>query len=141
MNDIEVLKEIFKNSSTAVYSMQKICDKIEEKAFYDLICEQKNNTQKIVDESEQMLIKANEKPEEIDLITKGSIKSGIMIKTFTDCSSSNIADILIQGNNMGINDLRKIMNSAVIENTQINRLANELISLQESNIERLKNYL
>ena len=141
MNDILVLKEVYKNSSTGVYSMKKICEKIEDKVFFDLISEQKDDMQKIVDESEQLLISYDEQPDDIGLMSKSGIVSSIMFKTISDNSPSNIADILIKGNSMGINNLRKVMNSAVIENNQISRLANELLSLQENNIERLKNYL
>ena len=81
-----------------------------------------------------------------DEITKPSLASkvmtwyGIKIKTLTDTSNSKIAELMLQGTNMGIIEGRKILNNKNIDK-EIHKLMQEFVVMQEKNVETLKTYL
>ena len=65
---------------------------------------------------------------------------GIEIKTLKDNSNSKIAELLLQGTNMGIIEGRKILNKKEIDK-KVNELIEKYVTMQEDNVEILKQYL
>ena len=57
-----------------------------------------------------------------------------------DNSTSKIADILINGTNMGIIEGRKLLNNKAMDK-KTKKLVTEYIKMQERYIEKLKKYL
>ena len=66
---------------------------------------------------------------------------GIELNTLTDTSNSKLAQILIQGNDMGIIKGTKLLNNLTFEDSQIENLLKDFINLQQENIEGLKKFL
>ena len=65
---------------------------------------------------------------------------GVEMKTLTNHSNSKIAELLIQGTDMGIIEGRKIYNNKKIDKEVLD-IVNKFIEMQENSIEELKNYL
>ena len=65
---------------------------------------------------------------------------GIEMKTLTDHSTSKIAELLLQGTNMGIIEGRKILNKKNIDK-EVNDIISEYVTMQEKSVETLKQYL
>ena len=73
-------------------------------------------------------------------MTKAMTWSQINMKTMNDTSTSKIAELLLQGTNMGIIEGRKILNNKNIDK-KIHKIIEEYVELQEKYIEKLKKYL
>ena len=80
------------------------------------------------------------KPHETGVMTKAMTWSGIEMKTLMDDSNSKIAELLLQGVNMGIIEGRRILNQKKI-NKEVNDLVSRYVLMQEKSVEILKNYL
>lgn len=65
---------------------------------------------------------------------------GIEMKTFMDERDSKIAELLVEGLNMGIIEGRKLLNHKNCE-SQVQLLIHEYVSMQEEAIETFKNFL
>jgi len=65
---------------------------------------------------------------------------GIEMKTLTDDSTSKIAELIMQGTNMGIIEGRRLLNDKET-NEEINSLVQEYVDMQETAIEKLKQFL
>ena len=65
---------------------------------------------------------------------------GINMKTMMDKSNSKIAELLLQGTNMGIIEGRKLLNNKNMDK-EINELLQEFVTMQEDWVEVLKKYL
>lgn len=65
---------------------------------------------------------------------------GIEIQTLTDKSDSKIAELLLQGTNMGIIEGIKLLNNKEISK-EVKDLIQEFVNMQENTIEYLKKYL
>ena len=64
----------------------------------------------------------------------------VEMETMKDDSTSNIAEFLMQGINMGIIEGRKLLNHKDT-NEQINSLVQEYVDMQEDAVEKLKTFL
>ena len=62
------------------------------------------------------------------------------MKTMNDTSNSKIAEILLQGVNMGIIEGRKILNKKSL-NEEVNEIVLEYVTMQEEAVNTLKDYL
>ena len=62
------------------------------------------------------------------------------MKTLTDNSTSKIAELLLQGTNMGIIEGRRLLNHKS-SNEEINSLVEEYVNMQEKAVEKLKTFL
>lgn len=66
---------------------------------------------------------------------------GIELNTLTNKSNSQIAQILIQGNDIGVIKGTKLLNNMEFEDKQIKNILEDFVRLQQKNIENLKKYL
>ena len=65
---------------------------------------------------------------------------GIEMKTFMDDSTSKIAELLLQGTNMGIIEGRRLLNHKGTPD-EIHELVQEYVDMQEDAVEKLKTFL
>ena len=65
---------------------------------------------------------------------------GIEMRTVFDDSDSKIAELLLQGTNMGIIEGRRILNNKTMDK-EVEKLAKEYVTMQEDSVENLKKYL
>ena len=65
---------------------------------------------------------------------------GIEMRTLLDESTSKIAELLMQGTNMGIIEGKKIINHKTMDK-KVHKLCTEYIMMQEKYLDRLKEFL
>jgi len=65
---------------------------------------------------------------------------GIEMKTMFDKSNSKIAELLLQGTNMGIIEGRKLLNNKGTD-PNVEKLVSDYVKNQEEAVEKLKEYL
>lgn len=62
-------------------------------------------------------------------------------KTLADPSASNIAEMVIQGNNMGITKSLKHLNDYAGNDPEVRNLAEKLLETEQANVEQMKPFL
>ena len=140
-DDQEILKEVQKNSSMAINAINTISEKVHDNALQQELSKQKLWYSVIQNKATDRL--QNERAEEYhasamqDLMLKG----GIQMNTFTNCSTSKIAELMIQGSNRGITSMWKALRHNQLAGDDAVELAKELMDFEEKNIEKLKAYL
>lgn len=83
---------------------------------------------------------SDKKPHETNAMTKAITWYGIEMKTFLDDSTSKIAELLLQGTNMGIIEGRKLLNHKDT-NSDVHQLVQEYVDMQEDAVEKLEQFL
>ena len=80
---------------------------------------------------------------EENLFTRLSARVGVAINTMLDESGSHIAEMMIEGSNMGITELTKLLNDQRMHGDakEAARLAEDVVHFEERNLEMLKQYL
>ena len=96
---------------------------------------------KIKKEIEEIYPEYNDgKPHETSALNKARKWNGKKMKTLTDDTTSKLAELLLQGINMGIIEGRRILNKKEIDN-KVNEIVSDYVSMQEMSMEVLKKYL
>ena len=142
MNEnINALDEIHKGSCMGMDAIHFILEKVKEKEFKEILEKQHESYKKINKEIEKIYPKYNDdKPHETSTMNKIMTFYVIEMKTFLDVSDSKVAELLIQGTDMGIIEGRRVLNNKSINN-EVNKIVDEYVKMQEKYLEDLKKYL
>ena len=144
MQNKDTLDELNKGCTMGLDAIKYVLDKVEDDSFKKVLDSFYKKYQKIHNDIETVYdnySKENETPTETGIITKAMTWSGVEMKTLTDTSNSKIAEILIQGTNMGIIEGRKLINHKPDLSKEVETILNEFVNMQEEEVETLKKYL
>ena len=141
MQEIEILKEISKDSKMGMDSINMVGEKVQDEKFKKLLDEQHNEYQNIFDRTQELLVKHDESIEDVPTMQKMMGWMGIQMNTMTDKSNSQLSELLIQGNDMGIIKGHKLLNGSNFTTPEIENLLSDFVRLQEKNIDDLKKWL
>ena len=141
MENINALDEINKGACMGMDAISFVLEKIEDEEFKKEIEREYDEYHKIEEEIEKTYHKYDDgKPHETNVLNKAMTWSGIEMKTLTDTSNSKIAELLLQGVNMGIIEGRKILNQKKL-NKEVRNIISKYVTMQEESVEILKKYL
>ncbi len=140
-NDINVLDELNKGACMGMDAIDFIIDKVEEDDFRDLLEKQRKKYSEISNDINELYKEYSYKePHETSNMNKAMTWYGIEMKTMTDHSTSKIAELLVQGTNMGIIEGRKLLNHKDVDKN-VEKIAEKYVAMQENSLEELKKYL
>ena len=141
MENINVLDEINKGACMGIDAISFVLDKVQDEKFKKEIEREEKEYHMIEERIQKIYPKYDKgKPHETNAFVKAMTWSGIEMKTLTDNSNSKIAELLLQGVNMGIIEGRRILNEKKI-NKEVEKIVSDYVTMQEENVEILKRYL
>lgn len=140
-NEINVLDELNKGACMGKDAIHFVLDKVEDNNLKQVLNEQYEKYNNITKRISELYPEySNNEPHETNALNKVLTWYGIEMKTITDKSSSKIAEILLQGTNMGIIEGKKLLNHKHTD-LEVNKLMDEYVSMQEDAVEKLKKFL
>lgn len=140
-NEINVLDELNKGCCMGMDAIHFILDKVEDENLKQELNHQYDQYQSISSKISELYPEyKNNKPHETNTMNKVMTWYGIEMKTLMDNSTSKIAELLLQGTNMGIIEGRKLLNHKETD-SKVHRLVQEYVSMQEKAVEKLKKFL
>lgn len=142
-NDInlKVLKELGKGAKMGTDSISFVFKKVSDKEFSDELSFQYNQYDDIVNRINDIYTKYDLVPDNTNIKTEFMTWMGIQMNTMEDKSNSKIAELLIQGNTMGIIEGRRLLNNNPNVDPEIQKTLDDFVKLQENTVEKLKIYL
>ena len=139
--DINALDEIHKGSCMGMDAINFVLDKVEDDSLKKELDSEYKEYKDINEKIESIYPNYNDgKPHETSVMNKAMTWSGIEMKTMTDDSTSHLAELLLQGVNMGVIEGRRILNKKKI-NKEVESIVSDYVTMQEKNVETLKKYL
>ena len=84
---------------------------------------------------------SEDEPHKTSAMNKMMTWYGIEMKTFMDSSTSKIAELLLQGTNMGIIEGRRLINENANAADDVKGILHDFVVMQEDSVETLKKYL
>lgn len=141
MKEIEILKEINQNAKMGMDSLSTVLKKANDDKFKSTLHAQHDEYQNIFDRTQELLVKNNSQLEDTPAIQKAMSWMGIQFNTANDTSNSKLAELLIQGNDMGIVKGIKLLNNHSFLDNEIKNILSDFVRLQEKNIDDLKKFL
>ena len=140
-NEVNVLDELNKGACMGKDAIHFILDKVNNEDLKEELNIQYHKYKDISDKINEIYPQYNEgKPHETSTINKVMTWYGIEMKTLTDESTSKIAELLLQGTNMGIIEGRKLVNHKNTDE-EVHKLVQEYVDMQEQAVEKLKQFL
>lgn len=140
-NNIDILDELNKGCCMGSDAVKFILEKIEDKKFKK-VCED------LLEEYEDLEERINkvydkysdDEPHETNAMNKVMTWSGIQMRTMNDGSDSKLAEMLLQGLNMGIIEGRRLINKKD-EDPKVKEIMQEYVDVQEEYVEEIKEFL
>lgn len=140
-DDQEILKEVQKNTGMAVKAINTISEKVCDDIMRYEISKEKRKYLDIYHKAEDRLQQEKAEGYHGSAMEDMMLKGAIQMNTMMNCSSSKIAELMIQGSNRGITSMWKSMNHHESATPVSLEVAKELMDLEEKCIEQLKRYL
>lgn len=139
--NINALDEIHKGAYMGMDALHFISDKIEDEKFREVLRKEYDQYQEIAKKIEEIYPKYNnDQPHKTTTMDKAMTWYGIEMKTFTDKSNSKIAELLLQGVNMGIIEGKRVLNNKNLDK-EVHNIIDKYVNMQEKSVETLKKYL
>ena len=140
--NINALDEINKGASMGMDAIHFIIDKIENEDFKSVVDKQYKDYKKISETINNIYDKynSNDEPHETSVVNKVMTWYGVEMKTLMDKSDSKIAELLLQGTNMGIIEGRRILNNKALDE-EVKDIMSKYVTMQEECVDKLKDYL
>lgn len=109
--------------------------------FRQALEQQRTEYHHIHNSADELLRKHGGRPEDVSAFAKWSSELSSGVKTMMDSSESNIADMMIRGNTMGVTKGMQTMRECNVSDTAVTSLANKLIATEQANINQMKKFL
>ena len=140
-NEVNVLDELNKGACMGKDAIHFILDKVKDEKLREELNNQYKGYEKISNKIKELYSEYNDdKPHETNAVNKVMTWNSINMKILTDDSTSKIAELLVQGTNMGIIEGRKLLNHKPVD-SEVHSIAEEYVSMQEKAVENLKKFL
>jgi len=143
-NEVNVLDELNKGTCMGRDAIHFILDKVKDEDLKKELNVQyekyKSISDKICELYPEYSDKSGATPHETNTMNKVMTWYGIEMKTLMDDSTSKIAELLLQGTNMGIIEGRKLLNHKDTD-ANVEKLVREYVDMQEDAVEKLKSFL
>lgn len=139
--NLEVLNNIYQNTSMGISSLDEIEKHSDDEKFINVIRAQKRDYIKFNDTARERIREYGKEPKDINPMIKMYSNFGMKAETFLDESTSKLAQMVIEGNNMGIVQLEKTLNEAKLIDDSVKRFSHGLITMEQKSIDELKSYL
>ena len=139
--NINALDEIHKGACMGVDALSFVLDKVEDEEFKKELKREYNDYKAIATEIEEIYPKYNDdEPHDTNVMNKAMTWSEVEMKTINDRSNSKIAELLLNGVNMGIIEGRRILNKKKIDD-EVSKIVSKYVTMQERSVDVLKSYL
>lgn len=140
--DIKIVNYIMQNCEMGISSLKKLREMLESNEMQQELSEELKSYKYIYDKASRVNENLHGERTPVNMMQKLMAKMGVTMNMMMDKSDSHIAEMLIQGTNMGIIELNKILNSNPdYSNEEILSILKELLEFEERRINKLKAYL
>lgn len=142
MNDnARLLNFVYQNAQMGVDSIRQLMGIVENKELKEHLKTQFQGYEEFQNTARQMLEENGFDEKKISAFSKISTYLMINMQLLTDKSATHIAEMMIQGSNMGVIDAIKNLNECEDAEQDIRNLMEKLQKFEEHNIEKLKEFL
>ena len=140
-NEVNVLDELNKGACMGMDAIHFIIDKVQEEGLKKELDVQYNKYKDIHNKICDLYPEYSRKePHDTSAMNKVMTWYGIEMKTLLDSTTSKLAELLMQGTNMGIIEGRRLLNHKGTDE-QVEKLVAEYVEMQEAAVENLKKFL
>ena len=135
------INSLFKNTSTALQSIEEILPKVEDEDFKKELSEQYTNYDLLSRECEMIAKSENINLKDNNWFTKLKLWGSINMSTALDKSTRNIAEMFLIGTVMGLIQCLKDQKDYDGVSEELSSLCSRLADMEEKNYQTLKHFI
>lgn len=139
--DLDLLEKTYQNASIGITAIESVIDKVKNQQFSNDLRTQMSDYESLKEQSKQELTKNGAKVKDKSLYDKAMMKGNVKLTAAMDSSESHIAEMVIRGSTMGITQMTKLLHESKNADGASTQIANDFISKEQNNIEKMKKYL
>lgn len=141
MKDTELLQFVHKTASMGIEGLRNVENQIHEPNLREAVKQQITEYADITKTSSALLRAKGHEPKDPGLMARLSSEVMSTAKTLADSSPAKIAEMVIQGNTMGITKGTQHLHDYAGDDRQVRMLAEKLLATEEANVEQMKKFL
>ena len=141
LSEIQLLKYIHKTSEMGCEGIRSVLGYTQDSSLHDVLSDQLAEYQKLGRSAEKMLRDRGGSPARLSAATKVSASLMSAGKLMTNRSASKIAEMTIQGNNMGVSKTIQHLHDYTGGDRAVRNLTRKLLATEEANVDQLKSFL
>lgn len=139
--DTALLNFIYQNAEMGKETIPKLTKIVKDPEFRQVLESQLEEYQTIFNKADEKIQASHQEAKGIGSMEKISSSAMLNLSTLLDKSNSHIAEMMMQGSNMGIIDITKKLKECPEAEADTTRLAERLLRLEQRNLEELKPFL
>lgn len=140
-SDAKTFNSLFQNASMGVSSIKQVLPKVHDKNLKGELIKQLNTYHDESNTAVNELKQGSVKPKEEPIMTRLMAKAGIAMNLAMDQSNQKVAEMMIQGTNMGVIKINKTLNSSKNLSPAAAKQAKTMLENEQRYIDSLKKYL
>lgn len=138
---IKLLRECDSGTKMGIKSISDVIDKVESEDFKKILNDSKLQHEKLENEIQDELIRFKDDGKDPSMMLTGMSKIKTNIKIGLDNEDSTIAELIIDGCNMGVKSLNKYLNQYKSAEEYAKDITKKLINTEQQLSEDLRDYL
>ena len=139
--NVKAITDVYKNAHIALQSISDLLPAVEDEDIRNELKEQYEGYEKIICEISTFMVDNQIERKDVNPFKKAMLWSSIKMKTLINSSRNQVAEMMINGTVMGVNELTAMKNEGSNLDEEILALLDKLLKLEEDYQERLKKFL
>ncbi len=139
--EVDYLNKMYRCAQMGVIGVENVLDKAHDGDFKEIINTQKREYDKLKEEIELILAKYGFEESELGKIVEKSSEVMSEMKLKMDDSDSQIAKMMMEGNNKGIIEITKIQNHYEGQDEELKNICHRFLKTLEHNLQEMKKFL
>ncbi|MCI8467411.1 MAG: hypothetical protein HFI08_04405 [Bacilli bacterium] len=139
--EIKYLNKLYQCAEMGVVGINTVLDKAHKEEFRNILETQKEEYDHICDSIVTILKKYGCEEKKLGMMAKKSSEMMSEMKTKIDDSDSQIAKMMMEGNNKGIIEVTKIKNEYQGDDEEIKEMIERFLATEQHNLDEVKKYL
>ncbi len=141
MKEIDLLSHVYQTADMGRDGIKSVRKRVRDPKLLQALDAQDTEYRKLQDSAGRMLRARGVQPDGVGMMAKMGSEMMSTMQTMMDHSATKIAEMMIQGNTMGMTKSLRTIRDCKAEDGQVKDLADKLLKTEEANIEEMKNFL
>lgn len=139
--ETKYLNKLYQTAEMGTIGIDSVIEKATKENLRESLQSQRNEYENLCEKTVSILKKYGCEEKKLGTMAKKSSEMMSEVKTKIDNSDSQIAKMMMEGNNNGIIEVAKIKNEYQGQDEEIKNLIEEFLKVEQDNLEEMKKYL
>lgn len=136
-----LLESACKNAEMGISGIDSLLGKTEDNAFREALLNQRREYDELFCTAQEQILRHGGTPKGAGLLKKHMVGISARAKTALDDSTEKMADMMIQGSKLGIEEMTRRLSDYSGTDESVRSVAETLISTEQSNIREMEKHL